>query len=139
MAIEKTLGIIKPDAVRNNYVGKILAAATDAGFRVAALSMKGMSLATAKAFYDIHEGKPFFEDLIAFMTEGPCVVMVLEKEGAVAGWRELMGATNPAEAAEGTLRKIFAESFTRNAVHGSDSPENAKREIEFFFPASEVF
>ncbi|MBZ0274481.1 nucleoside-diphosphate kinase [bacterium] len=139
MAIEQTLGIAKPDAVANNYVGKILALATERGFSIRALRMLRMPHATAQAFYDVHRGKPFYDELTQYMSEGACVAFVLEKDNAIADWRTLMGATNPEKADEGTIRKLYAESFTKNAVHGSDSAENAAREIQFFFPASEVF
>jgi nucleoside-diphosphate kinase len=139
MTMEKTLGIVKPDAVKNQYIGRILDHAVKEGFRVAGLRMIRLSRATAESFYDIHVGKPFFADLIDFMTEGPCVVFALERDNAVAKWRETLGATNPDKAAPGTIRKLYAESFTRNAAHGSDSVENAAREVAFFFPASETF
>jgi nucleoside-diphosphate kinase len=139
MALEKTLGIIKPDAVKNGFIGKILDHAARVGFRVCAIRMIRMSKATAESFYDVHVGKPFFDGLVEFMTEGPCVVFALEREDAVAHWRLTLGATNPEKAAEGTIRKLYAESFTRNAAHGSDSVENAAREVAFFFPTSEQF
>ncbi|MCZ7583752.1 MAG: nucleoside-diphosphate kinase [Deltaproteobacteria bacterium] len=137
--MEKTLGIIKPDAVANGYVGKILAMATDEGFRIAALRMTRMALPTAQAFYAIHKDKPFYGELTEYMSEGPCVVVALEREDAIAHWRKIMGATNPEKADPGTIRKLYAESFTRNAVHGSDAPETAAQEIPFFFAASEVY
>ncbi len=137
--MERTLSIIKPNAVAKNAVGAIVHRFEEEGLRIAAMRMVHMSRAEAEGFYAEHHGKPFFEGLIAFMTSGPAVVMVLEGEGAIQRNRDIMGATNPANAAEGTLRKLFADSFTENAVHGSDAPETAAREIAWFFPASQVF
>ncbi len=137
--MERTFSIIKPNAVRKNVIGPIVQRFESEGLRIAAMRMVHMSRAEAAGFYAEHEGKPFFENLIAFMTSGPCVVMVLEGPGAILRNREIMGATNPANAAEGTLRKLYADSFTENAVHGSDAPETAAREIAWFFPASQVF
>ena len=138
MAIERTFGIIKPDAVANGHVGDILAMVEHAGFRLAALAMRRITKPEAEAFYGVHKQRPFFAGLVTFMTEGPVVVMVLEREDAVAKWRELMGATNPANAAEGTIRKRFAENIERNSVHGSDAAETAAQEIPFFFSAAEL-
>ena len=138
MAIERTFGIIKPDAVRNGHVGKILALIEENGFRIAGIKSKRLTKTEAEAFYAVHKERPFYNGLVNFMTEGPLVVLVLEREDAVAKWRELMGATNPANAAEGTIRKQFAENIERNAVHGSDAPETAAVEIPFFFSASEL-
>ena len=137
--MERTFSIIKPNAVRKNVIGPIVQRFESEGLRIAAMRMVHMSRAEAAGFYAEHEGKPFFENLIAVMTSGPCVVMVLEGPGAILRNREIMGATNPANAAEGTLRKLYADSFTENAVHGSDAPETAAREIAWFFPASQVF
>jgi nucleoside-diphosphate kinase len=138
MALERTFGIIKPDAVKNGHAGKILALIEENGFRVVALKTRRISKQEAEAFYEVHKARPFFSGLVAFMTEGPTVVMALEREGAIAKWREVMGATDPAKAAEGTIRKKFAENIERNSVHGSDSPETAAVEIPFFFSAAEL-
>jgi len=132
-----TLGIVKPDAVAAGHLGAILAHLERGGFRVRAARLVRMSQAAAEAFYAVHRGRPFYPELVAFMTSGPCLPMVLERDDAVAGFRAAIGATDPAEAAEGTIRKLFAESKGRNAVHGSDSDENAAREIGFFFPEGE--
>jgi nucleoside-diphosphate kinase len=137
--MERTFSIIKPNAVRKGVIGPIVARFEEEGLRIAAMRMVHMSRQEAEGFYAVHEGKPFFGGLIDFMTSGPCVVMVLEGEGAILKNREIMGATNPANAAEGTLRKLYADSFTENAVHGSDAPETAAQEIAWFFPASQVF
>ncbi|MCC6160134.1 MAG: nucleoside-diphosphate kinase [Deltaproteobacteria bacterium] len=139
MAVERTLGIVKPDAVKNNYVGKILAHATDAGLRIVGLRLGQLTVADARAFYEVHKERPFYPELVESMSGGPTVVVAFEGENAIARWREIMGATNPAQAAEGTIRKLYAESHTANAVHGSDSTENAAREIAFFFSATELF
>jgi nucleoside-diphosphate kinase len=133
MAVERTLSIIKPDATRRNLTGKIVARFEDAGLRVVAQRRTRLSIAQAEAFYAVHKERPFFESLVAFMTSGPVVVQVLEGEGAIAKNREVMGATDPAKATPGTIRKDFAESIEANSVHGSDSPETAANEIRFFF------
>ena len=138
MALELTFSIIKPDAVRKNNIGEILTRFESAGLKIVAARLEHLSTAKAQGFYAEHEGKPFFEDLIKFMTSGPCLLQVLEGENAVNLNRELMGATNPQEASEGTIRRDFAESIDANAVHGSDSPASAKREIEFFFQTQEI-
>ncbi|MEM7294070.1 MAG: nucleoside-diphosphate kinase [Pseudomonadota bacterium] len=138
MAVERTLSIIKPDAVGKNIVGKIYSRFETNGLRIVASKMLRLSDTVAGGFYAEHEGRPFYPDLIKFMTSGPVVVQVLEGEGAVAKNRELMGATNPQEADEGTIRADFASSIDANAVHGSDSPESAAREIAYFFAASEI-
>lgn len=138
MSLERTFGMIKPDAVAKGHLGKILSFIEESGFRVVALKTKRISRHEAEAFYAVHKERPFFGGLVTFMTEGPAVVMVLEREGAVAKWREIMGATNPANAAEGTIRKRYAESIERNSVHGSDAPETAAQEIPFFFSQSEL-
>ena len=138
MAVERTLSIIKPDATRRNLTGKIVAKFEDAGLRVIASRRIKLSKADAEAFYGVHRERPFFASLVEFMTSGPVVVQVLEGEGAIAKNREVMGATNPANAAPGTIRKEFAESIEANSVHGSDSLENAKNEIAFFFSESEI-
>jgi nucleoside-diphosphate kinase len=138
MAIERTFSIIKPDATRRNLTGKINAVFEDAGLRIVAQKRMHMSQAQAESFYGVHRERPFFKDLVSFMISGPVVVQVLEGENAVARNRELMGATNPANAAPGTIRKLFAESIEANSVHGSDSPENAAIEIAYFFAGSEI-
>lgn len=133
MATERTLSIIKPDAVAKNVIGEILSRFEKAGLKVVEMQMKALSKAEAEGFYAEHKERPFFADLVAFMTSGPVVVQVLEGENAIALNRELMGATNPKEAAEGTIRRDFAESIDANAVHGSDSAASAEREIAYFF------
>jgi len=138
MAIERTFSIIKPDATRRNLTGKINAVFEENGLRVVAQKRIHMSRAQAETFYGVHRERPFFNDLVTFMISGPVVVQVLEGENAVAKNRELMGATNPANAAPGTIRKLFAESIEANSVHGSDSAENAAIEIAYFFAGSEI-
>lgn len=138
MALERTFSIIKPDATRRNLTGKINARLEDAGLRIVAQKRVHMTKAQAETFYGVHKERPFFNDLVAFMTSGPVVVQVLEGENAVAKNREVMGATNPADAADGTIRKDFAESIEANSVHGSDSPENAAIEIAYFFSGTEI-
>lgn len=138
MAIERTFSIIKPDATKRNITGKIIAKFEEAGLRVVAQRRIQMTKDQAESFYGVHRERPFFNDLVAFMTSGPVVVQVLEGENAVARNREIMGATNPADAAEGTIRKEFAESIEANSVHGSDAPETAAEEIAFFFKEEEV-
>jgi nucleoside-diphosphate kinase len=138
MALERTFGMIKPDAVKNGHLGKILALIEENGFRVVALKTHHISKPQAEAFYAVHKTRPFFGGLVNFMTEGKAVLLVLEREDAIAKWRELMGATDPSKAAEGTIRKKFAENIERNSVHGSDSPETAAIEVPFFFSSSEL-
>ena len=138
MAVERTLSIMKPDAVGKNIIGKIYSRFEANGLQVVASRMLRLSDTVAGGFYSEHKERPFFPALIEFMTSGPVVVQVLEGEGAIAKNRELMGATNPAEAAEGTIRADFATSIDANAVHGSDSPESAAREISYFFSSSEL-
>ena len=138
MAIERTLSIIKPDATRRNITGKINAAFEAAGLRIVAQKRLRLSLERAQAFYAVHETRPFYDDLCAFMSSGPVVAQVLEGEGAVARNREVMGATNPADAAPGTIRAEHAESIEANSVHGSDAPETAATEIAFFFEDDEI-
>ena len=133
-----TFGIIKPDAVRAGNHGKIIARILDAGFAIRGMKLVHQSKKQAEGFYAVHAGKGFYEELTEFMSSGPCVVLALEKDGAVKAWRDLMGATNPAEAAEGTLRKEFATSIGENAVHGSDSDENAAIEVSYFFSKLEL-
>ena len=138
MAVERTLSILKPDAVARNLIGEIYSRFEKGGLRIVAAKMLRLSEAQAQGFYAEHDGKPFFEDLCAYMRSGPVVVQVLEGEDAIATNRRLMGATNPSEAAPGTIRADFAESIDANAVHGSDSPESAAREIAYFFTDSEI-
>jgi nucleoside-diphosphate kinase len=139
MAPERTLSIIKPDAVRKNAIGQIVARFEGAGLRIVAARMMHLSRAEAEGFYAVHRGRPFFADLVQFMTSGPVLVQVLEGEDAIARNRELMGATDPKKAAKGTIRADFAESIDANAVHGSDGPDTARTEIAYFFPTCEVF
>jgi nucleoside-diphosphate kinase len=136
--MERTFGIIKPDAVSAGQVGAILAKIAEAGFKFRGLKMVRLSQLQAEGYYAVHKERPFYASLVKFMTEGPVVVMVLERENAVAEWRKLMGATNPANAEPGTLRKLFAESIERNVVHGSDAAETAAQEIPFFFSTAEL-
>jgi len=138
MKTEQTLSIIKPDAVVDNHIGEILSRFEKAGLKIVAAKMVHLTVDQAKAFYAIHAARPFYMDLVTFMTEGPVLITVLEGPNAVAKNRELMGATNPKDAAPGTIRKDFSESIDRNTVHGSDSLENAKTEIAFFFRPSEI-
>jgi nucleoside-diphosphate kinase len=139
MALERTLSIIKPDAVKKNAIGQILARFEAAGLRIVAARMMHLSRAEAEGFYAVHRSRPFFRDLVQFMTSGPVLVQVLEGEDAIAKNRELMGATDPKKAAKGTIRADFAESIDANAVHGSDAPDTARTEVAYFFPACEVF
>lgn len=134
---ERTLAIIKPDAVEKNRIGVILAHLEAAGFVVRDMRMERLAPERAREFYAVHAGRPFYESLVRFMTSGPCVPLVLEQENAVAGLRTTIGATDPAQAEDGTVRRLYAESVERNAIHASDSPENAAREIEFFFPEAD--
>jgi nucleoside-diphosphate kinase len=138
MALERTLAIVKPDAVKKGHTGEILTIIEQNGFRILGMKMLRIAQYEAEEFYAVHRQRPFFSGLVRFMTEGPVVVLVLEREDAVAKWREVMGATNPANAAEGTIRKRFAENIERNAAHGSDAPETAAIEIPFFFSTSEL-
>ena len=133
-----TFTMIKPDAVQNGHVGAILEKITTAGFVIRGLKMTQISQSEAEAFYSVHKERPFFRELVTFMTSGPIVAAVLEKENAVADFRALIGSTNPEEAAEGTIRKLFAESVGRNAIHGSDSDDNAKIECAFHFSSREI-
>ena len=135
---QRTFSIIKPDAVRKDFTGAILAEIEKAGFQIVAIKKQSISKEQAKGFYAVHAGKPFFEGLCEFMSSGPLVLMVLEKENAIADWRKLMGATNPAIAEEGTLRKKFAGSMSENAVHGSDGEETAAFEIGYWFAGYEL-
>lgn len=133
MAVEQTLSIIKPDAVAKNVIGHIYTAFEESGLQIVAARMMHLSTQQAQDFYAVHKERPFYNDLVSFMTSGPVLVQVLEGENAIAKHREVMGATNPAEAAEGTIRKRFANSIDENAVHGSDGPDTAAQEIAFFF------
>ncbi len=139
MRTDRTFTMIKPDAVANGHIGAILAKINEAGFRIVAMKYTQISKAQAETFYEVHKERPFYGDLTDFMSSGPIVSAILEKENAVADFRTLIGATNPAEAAEGTIRKQFAESMSRNAVHGSDSDENARIEGAFHFAGTEMF
>jgi len=134
-----TFTMIKPCAVKNNFIGPILKMINEKGFRIKAMKMTHFTRERAESFYGIHAGKPFFEGLVDFMSSGPIVAIILEKENAIDDFRELIGNTNPEKAAEGTIRKLFAESFTANAIHGADSDENALREGSFFFAEMEQF
>src|SRR3954468_6433547 len=139
MALERTLSNVKPDAVKKNVVGQILARFEKAGLRIVAARMMHLSRAEAEGFYAVHRQRPFFKDLVDFMVSGPVLVQVLEGDNAIAKNRELMGATDPKKAEKGTIRADFADSIDANAVHGSDSAENARTEVAYFFAASEVF
>ena len=136
---QRTLAIIKPDAVARGLVGKIIARIESEGFQIRAMKRVSLSQKDAEGFYAVHRERPFFASLTSFMSSGPAVVLVLEAPDAIKKWRTLMGATNPANADPGTLRKEFAESIERNATHGSDAPETAAAEIAYFFPSSEIF
>lgn len=138
MAVERTLSIVKPDAVARNQIGAIISRLEGAGLRIVAARMLHLPRSQAEAFYDVHRERPFFNDLVAFMTSGPVLVQVLEGEGAIERNREVMGATDPAKADAGTIRADFATGIEENAVHGSDSPETATREIAFFFDDGDI-
>ena len=138
MATQQTFAILKPDAVASGHTGQILRMIEHAGFRIRGIKMIRLSKQQAEGFYEVHKERPFFGGLVTFMTEGPVVVMVLEREDAIKHWRQVMGATNPEKADEGTVRKQFAKDIERNAVHGSDAPETAALEIPFFFSVSEL-
>jgi nucleoside-diphosphate kinase len=135
---ERTLSIIKPDAVAGGRAGAVLSRVEESGFRIVALRMRRLSRAEAEGFYHVHRGRPFFPTLCAFMSSGPCITMVLERENAIARLREIMGATDPAKAAPGTIRRDLAASIDRNAIHGSDAPATAAFEIGYFFPGLEL-
>ena len=139
MATERTLSIIKPDAVAKNVIGQIYARFESAGLKIIAAKMAHLSRGEAEAFYAVHKGRPFFDDLVNFMVSGPVMIQVLEGEGAIAKNRELMGATDPKKAEKGTIRADFADSIDANAVHGSDAPETAKNEVSFFFAGLNVY
>jgi nucleoside-diphosphate kinase len=138
MALERTFAMIKPDAVARGISGQIIQMIEDNGFRIVAMKKHHISVKEAEGFYAVHRERPFFGSLVKFMTEGPSILLVLEKDDAIKSWREVMGATNPANAAEGTVRKKFAESIERNCAHGSDAPETAAVETVYYFPASEL-
>ena len=138
MALERTFAMIKPDAVVRGISGQIIQLIEENGFRIVAMKKHHISQKEAEGFYGVHRDRPFFGSLVKFMTEGPSVLLVLEKEGAIQSWRDMMGATNPANAAEGTIRKRFAESIERNCSHGSDAPETAAVEMLYYFSASEL-
>ena len=139
MALERTLSIIKPDAVKKNVIGEIVARFEAAGLRIVAARMTHLSRAEAEGFYAVHRQRPFFKDLVEFMISGPVLIQVLEGENAIARNRELMGATDPRKAEKGTIRADFAQSIDANAVHGSDSVDNARTEVAYFFPVCEVY
>jgi nucleoside-diphosphate kinase len=134
----RTLAILKPDSVRKNYVGQIISKITEAGFKIKAMKMIQLSKNSAEGFYEVHKERAFYRDLVDYMTSGPCVPIALEKDNAVADFRKLIGATDPAEAEEGTIRKLYAADKAENAVHGSDSDENAVKEILHFFSRNEL-
>src|SRR5690349_11220475 len=138
MALERTLGIIKPDSVAAGHTGSILTIIEQNGFRIIGMKMRRLSQREAETFYEIHKARPFFPGLVRFMTEGPVLLLALEREDAVSKWRTVMGATNPVNAADGTIRKRFAENIERNSVHGSDAIETAAQELPFFFSLSEL-
>ena len=138
MAIERTLAILKPDCIRKNLQGEVLARIQKAGFKVLALKSVRLTRETAGAFYAVHRGRPFYDGLVEFMSSGPCISIALEKERAVADFRTLIGATDPKEAADGTIRKLFADNKGENIVHGSDSAENGRMEVAFFFSEAEL-
>jgi nucleoside-diphosphate kinase len=135
---ERTLSIIKPDAVKAGHAGAVLARLEQAGFRIVALRLRSLTRTEAEGFYHVHRARPFFASLCAFMSSGPCITMVLEREGAIAHLREIMGTTDPAQAAAGTIRKDFASSIEANVIHGSDAPETAAFEIAYFFAGMEL-
>ena len=139
MTNNRTFTMLKPDSIEKGNIGPILEKITTSGFRIVAMKLTQLTIPDAQAFYAVHKDRPFFEDLVHYMTSGPIVAAILEKDNAVEDFRTLIGATNPAEAAEGTIRKMFAESISQNAVHGSDSDENASIESAFHFSAREMF
>ncbi len=138
MAVERTLAILKPDCVRKELIGEVLARIQKAGFKILSLKMARLTKETAGAFYVVHKGRPFYDGLVEFMSSGPCVPITLEKENAVADFRTLIGATDPKDSAAGTIRKLFADNKGENIVHGSDSPENGRIEVAFFFSEREL-
>lgn len=138
MVLERTLAIIKPDAVEKGIIGEIISRIDKEGLKIVGMKMLHLDKKTAEGFYYVHESKPFFKDLVAFMTSGPCVVMVLEAPNAIGRWRDVMGVTNPEEAAEGTIRRDFGTNIQMNATHGSDAPETAEFEVGYFFKPDEI-
>jgi nucleoside-diphosphate kinase len=138
MAVERTLTILKPDCVRKNLIGEVTRRIQEAGFRIVAMKMTRLTEDTAGGFYAVHKERPFFDELVAFMSSGPCVPMILEKENAIEDFREFIGATDPSEAEEGTIRADFADNVGENIIHGSDSVENGKKEAAYFFSEAEV-
>ncbi len=138
MAVEKTLGIVKPDSLEKGIIGEILKRVEDANLKIVGMKMLHLNETRAEGFYSVHKDKPFFGSLVTFMTSGPCVVMALEGDNAIKTWRETMGVTNPEEATEGTIRCDFGTNIERNAVHGSDAPETAKFELAYFFEPNEI-
>lgn len=138
MPTERTLAIIKPDSLEKGIIGEICKRIEDANLKIVGIKMLRLAQIRAEGFYAVHRGKPFFDSLVKFMTSGPCVVMALEAQGAIAKWRQTMGATNPEEAAEGTIRRDFGTNIERNAVHGSDAPETARFEVSYFFEPGEL-
>ena len=138
MAVERSLAILKPDCVRKNLQGEVVARVQKAGFKILSMKQVRLTKETAGAFYAVHKGRPFYEGLVEFMSSGACMPLALEKENAVADFRKLIGATDPKEAAEGTIRELFADNKGENIVHGSDSPENGKIEVAFFFSEREL-
>ena len=138
MPVERTLAILKPDCIRKNLAGEVLRRIEEAGFTVRAMKMVRLTKVEAEGFYAVHQGKPFFEELTEFMSSGPCIPLVLEKQNAISDYRELIGATDPADAAEGTIRNDFADSVGQNIVHGSDSVENGIKESNYFFAEHEI-
>ena len=138
MANERTLAVIKPDALEKGVIGEVCGRIEGAGLKIVGMRMLKLTTARAEGFYAVHKDKAFFESLVAFMTSGPCIVMALEGEGAIAKWRQTMGSTNPEEAAEGTIRRDFGTNIERNAVHGSDAPDTAKSEIGYFFEKDDI-
>ena len=136
--LQRTLAIVKPDGLANKVAGSVIARIEKEGFRIIAMRLHHLTRAEAEGFYAVHRERPFFKDLVAFMTSGPVILMCLEREDAIAHWREVMGASDPAKASDGTLRKLFATNIEKNAVHGSDAPETAAFELGWFFRASEL-
>jgi len=136
--LQRTLAIVKPDGVERGVAGQVIARIENEGFRIVAMRLHRLSRSEAEGFYAVHKERPFFKDLVAFMTSGPVVLMCLERDNAIAHWRETMGATDPAKAAEGTIRKLYATNIEKNTVHGSDAPETAAFELGWFFRASEL-
>ena len=139
MAVERTLTILKPDCVRKNLIGEVISRIQEAGFRIVAMKMTRLTKDTAGGFYAVHKERPFFDELVEFMSSGPCVPMILEKENAIEDLRQLMGRTDPQEAQAGTIRRLYGRDKQKNAIHGSDSPDNAEKESNLFFSQLEQF